>query len=154
MKILIVSDSHGNTNAILSVINKELPDYIIHLGDGVNDTSAIKAKYPDIPLRAVKGNCDYLCNLSETEVFILCDKKFLITHGHLFYVKSSLSRLVDYANEQKCDIVLFGHTHRSHKEDVNGILFVNPGCIGFNHNKRYAVIELVEDRVTCELLSV
>ena len=154
MKILVMSDSHGNTNAILSAINKELPDYIIHLGDGVNDTSVIKANFPDIPLHAVKGNCDFFSSLAETEVFVLNNKKFLITHGHLFYVKSSLFRLMKYADEQKCDIVLFGHTHKPHNEEVNGILYVNPGCMGFNYSKRYAVIELTEDKVTCELLNI
>ena len=151
MKILVMSDSHGAKNSMLQAIKKESPDYILHLGDNDRDCSVITAKYPEIPLRNVKGNCDGFSSLSETEGFEIEDKNILMTHGHLFYVKTSLTRLKQYANDQKPDIVLFGHTHNPHKEEMNDILFINPGSIGFGTPKTYAVINIDDGKITSEI---
>ena len=142
MKILVISDSHGAKNSILQAVRKEFPDYILHLGDYNRDCSVITELYPDTPLRMVKGNSDGLSSNAATDGFILENKRFLITHGHIFYVKSSLQRLRDYANEQKPDIVLFGHTHIPYKEEYNNILFLNPGSIGYGMPKKYAIITI------------
>lgn len=34
-KILVFSDSHGHFNTMLGIAQKEQPDIIVHLGDGV-----------------------------------------------------------------------------------------------------------------------
>ena len=145
-----MSDSHGAKNSMLQAVKKESPDYILHLGDYERDCTVISKLYPDIPLRVVKGNSDGLSPLSATEGFFLEGKNFLMTHGHLFYVKSSLARLKSYANEQETDIVLFGHTHIPHKEVLSDILFINPGSIGYGTPKTFAVLELQNGKVICQ----
>ena len=54
MKILLVSDSHGNNEA-LDLLTKNYPnmDIYLHLGDSESDEFSI------YPFRSVKGNCDY-----------------------------------------------------------------------------------------------
>ena len=150
MKILVMSDSHGAKNSILQAIEKESPDYILHLGDCDSDCSVITSMYPNIPLRAVKGNSDPFSSRAETEGFMLEGKHFLMTHGHLFSVKSTLTRLMKYAHEQDADIVLYGHTHIPHKEKYKDTLIVNPGSIGYGIPKKYAIIEINDGNVICE----
>ena len=149
MKILVMSDSHGAKNAMLQAVEKESPDYIMHLGDCDKDCAVIKAMHPTIPLKAVKGNCDTLSALPAAEEFMLEGKRFLMTHGHIFAVKSTLTRLMDYATEQGSEIVLYGHTHIPHKEQYNNILIVNPGSIGHGMPKKYAIIEINDGNVVC-----
>ena len=150
MKVLVMSDSHGAKNSMLQAVKKESPDYILHLGDNEWDTSVLSEIYPDIPLRVVKGNCDGFSGLPATEGFALEGKNILMTHGHLFYVKTSMSRLQKYAKEQKPDIVLFGHTHIPYKEEWKDMLFINPGSIGYSTPKTYAVISIIDGMITCE----
>ena len=156
MKILVISDSHGAKNSILQAVKSESPDMVLHLGDYARDCSVITEIYPDLSLRVVKGNSDGFSGNPETEGFAVNGKNILMTHGHRFYVKSSLMRLKDYANEQKPDIVLFGHTHIPHKETWNNMLFINPGSIGYGVPKTYVIINITDsvndndDKITCE----
>ena len=54
MKILLISDSHGN-NAAIEKLLKMYPtmDLYLHAGDIETDEQAIR------PFDCVKGNCDY-----------------------------------------------------------------------------------------------
>ena len=139
---------------MLQVVKKESPDYILHLGDNEWDCSVLSEIYPDIPLRVVKGNCDGFSAQPATDGFPIEGKHILMTHGHLFYVKTSMSRLKKYAGEQKPDIVLFGHTHIPHKEEWKNMIFINPGSVGFGNPKTYAVININDGKVECELKSL
>ena len=60
MKILIVSDSHGNNrNLIHAVKNMSgTMDMMIHLGDMECSPDRIR-ELVDCPVEMVKGNCDY-----------------------------------------------------------------------------------------------
>ena len=150
MKILVMSDSHGAQNAMLQAVEKESPDYILHLGDCDSDCSVITSMYPNIPIRAVKGNCDPFSSQPDIENFKLEGKYFLMTHGHIFSVKSTLTRLMSQARHQNADIVLYGHTHIPHKEQYKNALIVNPGSIGHGVPKKYAIIEINDGKVICE----
>ena len=59
MKILVFSDSHGNTDHMLTAVEREKPDRIFHLGDGWDDAQTLHRMFPDIPLEQVPGNCDF-----------------------------------------------------------------------------------------------
>ena len=37
MRIILVSDSHGNKDGIVKLINNESCDYLFFLGDGLSD---------------------------------------------------------------------------------------------------------------------
>ena len=75
---------------------------------------------------------------SEGTLFLvdLFGKKVLLTHGHLFNVKTTLKELEKKARYENVDICIFGHTHKEFLEEKNGITFVNPGAL---QDKKYVM---------------
>ena len=126
---------------MLDAISATEPEMILHLGDYDKDCAAITMQYPQIPLRSVRGNCDYSSSCPVRDEFVIDGKRFLMTHGHQFHVKTGLSTLVWFAKTQGYDIVLFGHTHIQHYSDDQGVILINPGTIS-TMKSVYAVLEI------------
>lgn len=150
MKILVMSDSHGNKSAMIKTAALESPDMILHLGDHAGDCSEIRMEYPDIPLRCVKGNCDRSSYEPETDEFVLCGKRFFMAHGHLYRVKTGFSSIINAASCRGADILLFGHTHIPYRSIDAQMAIVNPGSIGMN-SRSYAVLDLENGAFSCEI---
>jgi len=127
MKILVISDSHGNDSAVCSAIYKESPDAIIHLGDGYADIPETL----DIPIYQVRGNCDsYLCNSPDKQTIELEGVRIFMSHGHLYNVKTTMSSIYLAALEENASVVLFGHTHIPFADiDPQNPSLFNPGSI-------------------------
>lgn len=132
MKILVVSDTHGNAYALHEALRMR-PDAtaVIHLGDGVREAEDAAAFFPDRTFFIVRGNCDFgahdlLARREET----FGGKRFFFTHGHLFGVKDGLYTLACAARECRADVALFGHTHQPGIEYDDGLYLVNPGSLG------------------------
>ena len=153
MKILVMSDSHGSKNNMLNAIEHESPDWILHLGDNERDCSDIALMYPDIPLRNVRGNCDRFSPGLDIDEFELEGKRFLMTHGHLFGVKSGKAKIISAATDRGVDILLFGHTHVPFHSVVGDLTIINPGSI-HSDGKYYATLEIKNGIVSCELKSL
>ena len=149
MKILIMSDSHGSKNNMLDAIEKESPDNILHLGDNIRDCTAIENMFPDIPLRCVRGNCDRDYPGLDIDEFVLNDKRFFMTHGHIHGVKMGRMSIKQAAISKNADILLFGHTHTPHLSVFENLTIINPGSIG-SGGKIYAVLEIKNGKVECE----
>jgi len=150
MKILVMSDSHGSKNNMLDAIEKESPEYILHLGDNERDCAAIDAMYPEIPLRSVRGNCDRGSPGLDMDEFVLCEKRFFMTHGHIHGVKMGRVSIKQAALTRNADILLFGHTHIPHHSVFENLTIINPGSIG-SSGKTYAVLEIKNGDVNVEL---
>lgn len=143
-KILVLSDSHGKLNPMLMAVEAESPDLIIHLGDCWEDAGRLKAKYPQIPMERVPGNCDY-SNEQAERIIVVEGKRLFICHGHTFNVKMGYLNLELKSEELGVDATLFGHTHRAYYENNNGITFLNPGSIGsppFETPASYGILEI------------
>ena len=56
MKLLILSDSHGNRTHPRRALELEKPQVVFHLGDGRADILAVMADLPEVPLYSVPGN--------------------------------------------------------------------------------------------------
>ena len=86
MRILVVSDTHGDLerfDRVLSKLEKESPvDMIVHCGDCYEDALNIRMSC-GIPVAALKGNCDH--EFSETGFLLLATEAgyFLVTHGQM-----------------------------------------------------------------------
>ena len=145
-----MSDSHGRKNRMLTAVELENPDWILHIGDNDRDCGDIELMYPDIPLRSVRGNCDRLSPGLDIDEFVLEGKRFFMTHGHLYGVKSGKAKIVQTAIERAADILLFGHTHVPFYSVTGELTIVNPGSIG-SDGKNYAVLDIKNGAVTCEL---
>ena len=150
VKILVVSDSHGDKDAILKAVTHESPDLILHLGDHDRDSTAVEEKFPEIPLRSVRGNCDRSSGGPDTDEFTLGGKRFFLTHGHIYRVKTGLSSIIAAAACRDVAVLLFGHTHIPYHQTKEGLSVINPGSIGMG-GKTYAVLELKNGVTECDI---
>ena len=140
MRVIVVSDSHGATgrlSTVLIVAEQAGPiDAIIHLGDGYYDLRDLEVALP--PVYQVAGNCDLF--RSDTLDFVtLSNAKLLLTHGHYQHVREGTDDLLEMAIEEKCNAALYGHTHYQKMEWRSGILILNPGAV---NDGKYAVLNI------------
>lgn len=141
MKLIVFSDSHGTMEYMRAAVQKERPDYILHLGDHDRDAQRLSLDFPTIPLLAVRGNCDPGSDTPEKRVLTLDNQRFYMCHGHRLGVKSGLLRAVLAAQEAQADFLLFGHTHMPYYEQTAGLRILNPGACG-NGGRSYGLIIL------------
>ena len=142
MKLVVFSDSHGELEHMLDVIELEQPDHVIHLGDYDSDARALEREYPLLPLIMVRGNCDYRSDTPQTLVVPNLGKRLFLCHGHTYGVKTDLLPATYAAMEHGADILLFGHTHVPYLEQYGDLFLMNPGTIGAFGRPTYGVIEL------------
>ena len=129
MKILIVSDTHGNLVPLKEVLRKETNlDMFIHCGDLGVEMKEVVAML-DCPYHMVAGNNDFFSDLPRQDMFSIGSNSVLLTHGHMHGVSLSFDRLYYMAVQNGIDIVMFGHTHAPHIECANGVWLINPGSI-------------------------
>lgn len=147
MKILVLSDSHGNFNAIYDITEKEAPDLIIHLGDGAKEAEDIGYAF-DKRVISVRGNCDWGSRLESELLYEVAGKRLFICHGHTFSVKSGISTVIEAAHNAQCDVLLFGHTHQQLYMVDRGMYVLNPGSAGYM--KQYGVITIENDSISVE----
>ncbi|KNF07225.1 phosphoesterase, MJ0936 family [Gottschalkia purinilytica] len=158
MRIVVLSDTHGSIdNSILKISQLKDVDIIIHLGDNVKDAINLKEKL-GIEVIYVKGNCDFLGEKSDEEKIIsLNNKKFFITHGHLYDVKKDMNKIFYRGKELGANVILFGHSHVPTVVKYEDILLLNPGSptkprIG--SNKSIGLIEIKNDHIEGEILAL
>ena len=147
MKILVLSDSHGNVDNMARAVGKEQPQMIFHLGDCWRDAQQLQDRFPEIPMEQVPGNCDYRSFEESERILFLEDKRILICHGHTLGVKQSLMNAAYTAEESNLDLLLFGHTHIPMVDMRGKTLFINPGSIGDYRRPTYAVVTIENGKV-------
>ena len=145
MKIIVVSDTHGSYRNFKKVMQlNSNADIVVHCGDSRDEVETIKMEYPDKTYYTVKGNCDFEM-LPIVEEFTVDGVRFMATHGHIYNVKYGLMNLLLAAKENNADVALFGHTHISHDELVDGVRLFNPGSAGYGGS--FGVIEVKDGQV-------
>ena len=137
MKILLVSDSHGNSTA-LDMLIKKYPkmDLYLHAGDLECDEQSIR------PFDCVKGNCDHYSRLPERRI-IHTPIGYLLMQ-HLPYMPS------DIMKEYNVKIFIHGHTHRRKFEKKDNVYIINPGAISYprdGFDLSYAIVTITNDDV-------
>lgn len=147
MRIFVFSDTHDLWENVLSVLEADSPDLIIHLGDHTADAEMIRAR-THIPLLSVSGNSssDRSSGVPDHRLITLEGHRVYLCHGHLHNVKDSLIFLSYAMQEQGVDLALFGHTHHPCDEQFGSTRLINPGSA----RSTYAVLTLTRDTVTCE----
>ena len=85
MRIIVISDTHGNYNAIESVFmrNKDA-DWFFHLGDGENELDRFIITHMDMSQKIihVAGNCDYDSLSPTTFILPVPGHRIFAAHGH------------------------------------------------------------------------
>lgn len=147
MKILVLSDSHGNITNMELAVEREQPRMILHLGDCWRDAERLAERYPHIPMEHVPGNCDFRAEEPAEKILFLEDCRVLICHGHTCGVKTSLLTAGYKAEQENLDAFLFGHTHRPLVDRRGKTLFLNPGTIGKGPRPTYAVLTVEGSKI-------
>lgn len=151
MKILVLSDSHGDIASMQAAYSREQPDITIHLGDNTADGAELKKLFPEMKLCAVKGNCDYVSRHPTLARLELEGKRILYTHGHAFHVKNGYTTLVIAGKEARADVILFGHTHIPLQTEYEGMTLLNPGSCGRGSRRTYGILELSPESLQAEV---
>lgn len=151
MKILVFSDSHGDRHTMSGAVFAEQPDEVFYLGDGLEDLDLLHAEHPALPITAVAGNCDRMGSAPWERVIERQGRRFLLTHGHTYSVKSGPGGLIAEARRQGADAALFGHTHRPLCEETDGLWLLNPGSAGSRCSPSYGVIQMENGGLFCRL---
>lgn len=132
MKILVMSDTHGNSlGQTVFQQMKDQVDMVLHLGDDARDLHPIQRMAPTMAMHSVGGAFEYR-ETQERIVEVPPNIKILMVHGHDQDVKSGLKSLVYYAQSKGVNVCLFGHTHQATTFSLDGIYFMNPGCLRAN----------------------
>ena len=137
IKILVVSDCHGNRDIINKILLKEEETTHIFIDCG---DSLIGDGNP-FPFSTVKGNCDIFTKLPKHITLETPLGVIYVTHGEMGL--SNLSRMILQLNP-KPDILLYGHTHMHRYDYINGCHCFNPGSVALPRdgtNGTYLVIE-------------
>ena len=142
MRIIVIADTHTNVKRMNGLI-ESLPtaDLIVHLGDGLEDMGDLTLRPPGRYI-GVMGNEDRgHAGLDDTPYELTLkieDIKIFCTHGHLFDLNpyyggekwgERLGGLVKRAKHEGASVALFGHTHKAHLEERDGVVLMNPGAI-------------------------
>ncbi|MEK6796802.1 MAG: YfcE family phosphodiesterase [Spirochaetota bacterium] len=126
-KLLVVSDTHGNIDAIEKMVASE-PDIhgIMHLGDGISDL--MTAEIPmHIERHCVNGNCDAARGHPRTLESTFGGVGVVAAHGDSYNVKQTLTSLRSKVIRSEAPLGFFGHTHERTHSDENGVKLINPG---------------------------
>ena len=154
MKILIISDTHGNLNNLYRVLEMEKPiDNLLHLGDFSGDDDEIRAA-ADCACAFVRGNCDICSNERDTRDFGLLNHNVHMEHGQM--LPSDLNSIALRAKYLGADILLYGHTHVPVSVFHKGVYIVNPGSLSrprqANRRPSYVIMNIDNDgRVEFEI---
>lgn len=142
MKILLVSDSHGEIDSLKALI-KRYPqmDLYLHLGDSELSDLDIH------PYIAVKGNCDFFYSYPESREIPTEFAPILLAHKPTFI----------YAYHGEAKIFIHGHTHKPFIGMKNDIITINPGSISYprsDFGRTYATMETSHDKVEIKIFSL
>jgi putative phosphoesterase len=152
MKVLVISDSHGNLvnlNHVLGFAKKYGVTAVIHAGDWNTIESVETVISFGIPLYTVAGNAEVREEVTKklkvkskkfSKDFLeieLDEKKIGITH------KPSNNK--KFFGEKRLDIIFNGHMHSRDESIVNGTKIVRPGAIINGNN--FAIYDTKTNRV-------
>ena len=148
MRILVVSDSHGNKWNFQEALEKESSSEVVYfLGDGYRDYEEMLYSFGEKKaFIAVSGNCDLACTFPDKDIRTIGGVRIYATHGYMEKVKFGFYTLECSARQENCRIALFGHTHEPYSNYYDGLYLFNPGSI---NNGFYGVIDIAENGIIC-----
>ena len=153
MKICVFSDSHDWAQNMIEAVRREKPALCFFLGDGETDLVTLRSFFPDLPICAVRGNCDLRSSEPLLLNAVVAGVRIYAVHGHQHEVKydDALRELSYAALRADADVVLFGHTHLPYLDRHLGMLILNPGAIGKVKKPSYALLRIEEGRASAEI---
>lgn len=110
MKILIVSDNHGDHQILTDIVDNfaSQVDLLVHCGD-----SELSPNEPPMnSFHGVLGNNDYGLDYPQQLVLDEGTERLLVVHGDHDQVNYSLTPLLLKGKATGASIVCYGHTHQ------------------------------------------
>ena len=141
-KLIVLSDTHGNKES-LELIRQAHPDAdcFIHCGDSELRPEEMK------DFITVQGNSDIAGMYPFVRRIEVGKYRILVKHGHDLFGKFVFPKeLARHTADQKCNILLFGHSHEFCDEIINGIHIINPGAVTRPVNGSASYAEVIIDR--------
>ncbi len=137
MLIAVLSDTHGRYPAKLPEMIKGA-DEIWHLGDVCDPGVLVEFEMIGPPVRVVLGNCDAELSWPLDLTLRRGGMEFFLTHIPPLRVPAEVQ------------VVLHGHTHLPRDEMINGVRWLNPGCISDPRSRgtSFAWLEVEAGRLT------
>ncbi len=152
MRILVVSDSHGDADGLHKVIQSQpKAEIVIHLGDGEQDLEAQKYLFPQKMFLQVRGNCDWCSKLPSTGNCLVEGVRIFYTHGHVYDVKYGTYDFEQAARENKANIALYGHTHIPETVYRDGLYIMNPGSLRGSYGS-YGIIDITPQGIVTNII--
>ncbi|EFF41679.1 metallophosphoesterase family protein [Mycoplasmopsis alligatoris] len=157
IKILCMSDIHGNKSLAEKILKHEKHDFSVFAGDSELNDEWVKKNFN----LCVAGNNDFYSQLPDNDFVNISGFRIFVTHGHLFGSYKQLmtpSQLEIFAKKIKeTDLFVYGHTHYPlfYQKDNESVAFLNPGSITyprFSSTFSYAVITV--DLLTKQIINV
>ena len=141
IRILVVSDSHGDSRSLMKALDEQADaQYILHLGDGASEMRALAPTCRG-EVYQVRGNCDLSAPFPVEQDLRIGGIPIFMTHGPRYGVKGVGGTLAEEARRRGARIAVFGHTHESLTRYEEGLYLINPGSLGYRET--YAVIDIV-----------
>ncbi len=116
MKILVLADTHNHLPLNLATL-VEGADEIWHLGDVCAEHLLDELRAIGLPVTIVRGNCD---DNSDWPLVVETMRNGL---------RFRLQHIPPTRAPTNCDVLLHGHTHVPRNDMVDGVRFLNPGCV-------------------------
>ena len=126
---------------------------MVHLGDHLSDAEDLSFAFQEPDFYYVPGNCDYAPTVPPSLTLEFDGVRVFLTHGHLFGVKTGLTRLLLEGKRVGAQLVLFGHTHRPYLAEHDGVWLLNPGSCSAMQGS-YAVLTVENGGFHAELKEI
>ncbi|MCS7150970.1 MAG: YfcE family phosphodiesterase [Endomicrobia bacterium] len=142
MKVVVVSDTHGNLEYLTELANYLLSNDIntlIFLGDECEDIEVVKHMFQEI-IWVPGVYCEHYRdkNIPHRIIKEFNNTRVLITHTPTSHTNDYPDDIgPEKVTKQQVDIVLYGHTHIPNIEVKSDILWVNPGHLKKEDKKGY-----------------
>lgn len=120
-----MSDSHGLTKEVAQIVHRYDVEQKIHCGDFCVDAHTP----PFATIIKVRGNCDFALDVPTKKALDWLGLKVVLVHGHKHRVKQSPLSLMHLAEQERAQVVLFGHSHQPTSFMEKGVLYINPGSL-------------------------
>ncbi|WP_099204924.1 metallophosphoesterase family protein [Scatolibacter rhodanostii] len=152
MRILVFSDTHGDSNSLYkALLSQPQADIVIHLGDGEADVESVRYEFPSKMFLQVRGNCDFGSTLPLSEEFVTEGIKIFYTHGHFYDVKWQDDLILAAAEKREANVLLYGHTHVPLSTYQNGLHILNPGSLKGSHGS-YGFIDITPQGIVTNII--
>jgi putative phosphoesterase len=152
MRIGVISDTHDFLDPKVHDLFAGV-DHILHGGD-VGMPWLVLELQTIAPVTAVLGNTDDPgFRFPLTAVVELSGRKFLV--HHIVNPLRPEDVLKSRIERERPKVVIFGHTHKPFCQEIDGVLFFNPGYAGksrFGMERSVAILHCDKKRLRSEYL--